>query len=335
LKFKTESLIDMSAITALLFPGQGSQYVGMGRDLYEAYPQAQAVFDQADDLLEDVPLLDLMFGATASKETATETLRQTENTQPALFVHSMAAVSVLSSSGFAADMAAGHSLGEYSALAASEAITFADGLELVRLRGLVMSEAGNDRPGAMAAVMGMEDCDVEDICNTATAETPGVVQAANYNAPGQIVISGDQKSVEKAMQLANEQGARRVVALPVSGAFHSPLMEPAREKFAGVLRDIVIREPICPVYLNVTARPTRDPEAIRAALLLQLTSPVRWVQTVRNMKADGTERFIELGPGSVLSGLVKRTLGSEVETSTAGKEKELNNLLKELADSAF
>lgn len=317
----------MSAITALLFPGQGSQYVGMGHDLYDVFPQAQAVFDQADDQLEGVPLLDLMFGDPDDMEAATKALKQTEITQPALFVHSMAAMSVLSSAGVVPDMVAGHSLGEYSALAAAEAITFADGLALVRERGLVMSEAGSDRPGAMAALIGMEDSAVEEICNAATAATPGVVQAANYNAPGQVVISGDSVSVEEASRLARNNGARKIVALPVSGAFHSPLMEPARELFASTLRDVVIREPICPVYLNVTARPTRDPEAIRAALLLQLTSPVRWVQTIRNMKVDGSERFIEVGSGAVLSGLVKRTIGRETETQTAGKVEDVTELL--------
>ncbi len=322
----------MSAITSLLFPGQGSQFVGMGRDLYDAFPQAQAVFDQANDLLEDVPLLDLMFGDPDDADRSAAALKNTENTQPALLVHSMASMAVLTSLGVVPDMAAGHSLGEYTALAATEAITFADGLDLVRRRGLVMADAGSDRPGAMAALIGMEESEVESVCHTATSSTPGVVQAANFNAPGQIVISGDTAAVEEAMKLAGERGARRVITLPVSGAFHSPLMEPAVERFAGKLRDIVIREPVCPVYLNVTARPTRDPDAIRAALLLQLTSPVRWVQTIRNMAADGSERFIEVGSGSVLTGLVERTLGRDAVTATAGTETDMADLLKTFDD---
>ncbi len=326
----------MSTITASIFPGQGSQFVGMGRELYEHYPEAQACFDQADDQLADLGLLNLMFGADGTEESVAEKLKQTEITQPALFVHSMATMSVLSAAGFLPDMAAGHSLGEYSALAATEAITFADGLDLVRLRGLAMADAGRDHPGAMAAVLGMEDCDVEGLCNRATEDTRAVVQCANYNAPGQIVISGDVAAVHRAMKLAVERGARKVVELPVSGAFHSPLMESARERLAGALRDLVIREPVCPIYLNVTARPTRDPEAIRAALLLQLTSPVRWAPSIRNMKADGAERFVEIGSGNVLTALVRRTLGRDVPSFTAGNAADIEHAVTELAgDVAF
>lgn len=318
--------------TACLFPGQGSQFVGMGRDLYDRFPEAQAVFDQADDQLQGVPLLDLMFGTGADDAAAADALRQTEITQPALYVHSMAAMSILSSAGFLPDMSAGHSLGEYTALAATEAITFADGLDLVRLRGLAMAEAGREQPGTMAAVLGMEDFDVESVCNAATEETRSVVQAANYNAAGQIVISGSIAAVQAAMRIARERGARKVVELQVSGAFHSPLMESAREKLSEALRDLVIREPVCPIYLNVTARPTRNPESIRAALLLQLTSPVRWAQIVRNMKADGAERYVEIGSGSVLSGLVKRTLGRDAITFTAGTSQDIEPTLDQLAE---
>lgn len=326
----------MSTITASIFPGQGSQFVGMGRELYETFPEAQACFDQADDQLTDLGLLDLMFGSNETNESAAERLKQTDITQPALYIHSMATMSVLSAAGFMPDMAAGHSLGEYSALAATEAITFADGLDLVRLRGLAMADAGRDNPGSMAAVLGMEDCDVEGVCNRATEDTRAVVQPANYNAPGQVVISGDVSAVHRAMELASERGARKVVELPVSGAFHSPLMESARERLANALRDLVIREPICPIYLNVTARPTRDPEAIRAALLLQLTSPVRWAQSIRNMKADGAERFVEIGTGNVLIGLVRRILGRDVPCFTAGSADDMDHALSELAgDVAF
>ena len=306
------------ATTAFLFPGQGSQAVGMGADLYDASATARARFDAADDQL-GFTLTDLMFGNT---DTAEEQLKQTENTQPALFVHSLAAMAVLEARGLTPAMVAGHSLGEYSALAAAGAISFADGLRVVRIRGELMATAGQERPGTMAAIIGADDEAVEAACEEARTAGPGVVQPANFNAPGQIVISGDEDAVKRAMERAEAHGARRVIPLPVSGAFHSPLMDYAREGLGEALEALDITEPRCPVYLNVTAAPTKDPDEIRQRLLQQLLSPVRWAQTLRHMHRDGAERFVEVGAGRVLSGLVRRTLGRDVETLQAGTAEE-------------
>ena len=306
------------ATTAFLFPGQGSQAVGMGADLYDASATARARFDAADDQL-GFTLTDLMFGNT---DTAEEQLKQTENTQPALFVHSLAAMAVLEARGLTPAMVAGHSLGEYSALAAAGAISFADGLRVVRIRGELMATAGQERPGTMAAIIGADDEAVEAACEEARTAGPGVVQPANFNAPGQIVISGDEDAVKRAMERAEAHGARRVIPLPVSGAFHSPLMDYAREGLGEALEALDIAEPRCPVYLNVTAAPTKDPDEIRQRLLQQLLSPVRWAQTLRHMHRDGAERFVEVGAGRVLSGLVRRTLGRDVETLQAGTAEE-------------
>lgn len=311
--------------TAFLFPGQGSQYVGMGRDLYDEAPAARAVFEQADAVL-DFSLRDLMFGSGAADDEAEEALKQTDVTQPALFVHSMAAVAILRREGIQPDVTAGHSLGEYSALAAADAISLEDGLRVVRLRGQLMATAGDRRPGTMAAVLGMEDDDVTSLCLEASEAPDSLVEAANYNAPGQVVISGDISAIERAETLAKGRGAKRFVRLPVSGAFHSPLMEYARDGLAGSLTDLAIQPPSCPIYLNVTAEPTRDPEEIRRRLLEQLMAPVRWSQTLRRMQSDGAAHFVEVGAGNVLTGLVRRTLGRDVETALAGTYENIHAL---------
>ena len=307
--------------TAYLFPGQGSQSVGMGYQLFEQSPAARARFEAANELL-DVDLLALMFGLDESIEDPAEKLKQTEITQPALYTHSLAAMAVLEERGLAPDMAAGHSLGEYSALAAVGALSFEDGLRVVRRRGELMGEAGERRPGSMAAVMGADDADVEAACEAATAAGEGVVQPANYNAPGQIVISGDTEAVER----ATKEVSGRAIPLPVSGAFHSPLMEYAHDGLAEVLEDVEIQPPRCPVYLNVTGAPTTDPDEIRKRLLEQLNAPVLWAQTLRNMHDNGARRFVEVGAGDVLRGLVGRTLEGEVETMGAGTMEEIEAL---------
>lgn len=306
--------------TAFLFPGQGSQYVGMAADLL-SHDSARRVLEASDAVL-GIPLTEIMFG-TGQPEADEERLRQTDVTQPALFVHSMAVSAVLTERGYLPDVVAGHSLGEYSALTAAGAIAFEDALRTVRLRGRLMAEAGIRRPGAMAAVLGVEDDAVVDICSAASTDGE-VVQPANYNAPGQIVISGDGAAVERAMAVASEHGAKRVIPLPVSGAFHSPLMEYAREGLAAALEDLHMETPSCPVYLNVTAERSTDPEEIRRALLEQLTAPVKWTQTLLRMQEDGVGRFVEVGAGKVLAGLVKRTIGRDVDTRAIGTAEELD-----------
>ncbi len=308
--------------TAFLFPGQGSQSVGMGYTLFEQCPEARERFEAANDLL-DVDLLALMFGTDQSIPDPEEALKQTEVTQPALYVHSLAAMAVLEANGIHPDMAAGHSLGEYSALAAAGALSFRDGLRLVRRRGELMAAAGEKRPGAMAAVIGADDEAITAVCEEVSAQEEGVVQPANFNAPGQVVVSGDVEAVETAT--GRIEG--RAVPLPVSGAFHSPLMDYAYDGLAEALSSVSIQAPACPVYLNVTAAPSTDPDEIREQLLAQLSSPVRWSQTLRRMDEDGATRFVEVGAGRVLQGLVRRTLGRDADTIGAGTHDEIEALL--------
>lgn len=286
----------MSAI-AFVFPGQGSQYVGMGKDLYEQSPPARDMFRKADEIV-NAPLSRLCF------EGPEEELRHTNNTQPAIFLHSVILAGLFR--GPKAAMAAGHSLGEYSALVYAGALTWEDGLRLVRLRGDLMQQAGIDRPGTMAAVIGLDPAAVTAVCGQASEA--GIVQAANFNSPGQIVISGSVTGVRRAMELAKERGAKMVKELSVSGAFHSPLMESAQIGLQTALEHTPIRDAAIPVYANVTARPVQKADEIRRLLLQQLTSPVRWEESMVAMAADGASTFVEIGPGKVLQGLVKRTV---------------------------
>ena len=276
--------------TAYIFPGQGSQFPGMGKERYDHSPEAKALMEKADAVL-GFPLTEIMF------EGSPEDLRQTGVTQPAIFV-----VSVAASLGLKApDMVAGHSLGEFSALTVAGAMGFEDALRLVSARAEAMQRCCERVPGMMAAVIALPDEEIERIC----AGIPGVVPA-NYNSPGQVVISGEEEAVRQACKALKEAGAKRALPLPVSGAFHSPLMEPARAELAEAIARTRFHVPVCPVYQNVTALPSCDPDIIRENLLLQLTSPVRWTQSVRQMRRDGAETFLELGPGDVLTNLIKR-----------------------------
>lgn len=284
---------------AYIFPGQGSQFPGMAKNLYENNAKAREFFDNADDIL-GFRISEIMFNGTA------EDLMQTKVTQPAVFLHSTVLAACMPD--FAPDMVAGHSLGEFSALVASGAISFADGLRLVSIRAHAMQKACDKAPGSMAAILALDAEKIERIC----MECEGIVVAANYNCEGQIVISGERAAVEAACAKAKEEGARRALMLPVGGAFHSPLMEPAREELAEGISSTPFMAPACPVYQNATALPSSDPEQIKANLLTQLTSPVRWTQTIRHMQADGAGHFIELGPGKVLQGLVAKTASQPV-----------------------
>lgn len=281
---------------AFVFPGQGAQFSGMGKDLYETNEKARALFEQANEIL-GFRISDILFTGTD------EELRQTRVTQPAVFLHSVISAICLEED-FRPDMVAGHSLGEFSALVAAGALSFADGLRLVYARAMAMQEACDKTEGSMAAVLNLDDATIERICS----ETAGVVVAANYNSPGQVVISGEKEAVQAACVKMKEAGAKRALPLPVGGAFHSPLMEPARQKLAQAIEETTFRTPICPIYQNVDALPHTDPEQIKANLLMQLTSPVRWTASVRQMAADGMTEFTECGPGQVLTGLIGRIL---------------------------
>ncbi len=289
-----KSRIKQYRMKAYIFPGQGAQFTGMGLDLYEKYPLAQEYFEKANDIL-GFSITDIMFEGTA------EQLKETKVTQPAIFLHSVILAKVLGDS-FQPEMVAGHSLGELSALVANGVLSFEDGLKLVSKRALAMQKACEIAPSTMAAVLGLDDRIVEETC----AEIEGVVVAANYNCPGQLVISGEVSAVEKACEVLTEKGARRALLLPVGGAFHSPMMEPAREELAAAIEATEFSKPTCAVYQNVVAKAVTNPDEIKKNLMIQLTAPVRWTQSIQAMIADGGTEFIEVGPGKVLQGLMRK-----------------------------
>lgn len=289
------------------FPGQGAQFVGMGQDLYDRFPVAKEMFEEANQIL-GFRITDLMFAGTE------EDLRQTRVTQPAIFLHSVILAKVLGAS-FAPDMVAGHSLGEFSALTAVGALSFADGLRLVAARAVAMQKACEMAPSTMAAIIGLDDNKIEEIC----AAIDDIVVPANYNCPGQLVISGSVEGINIACERIKAAGAKRALPLKVGGAFHSPLMEPAREELAKAIAATPVAAPAAPVYQNVDARPYTDPARIKENLIMQLTSPVRWTQISQNMVADGMTEFVEVGPGKVLQGLVSK-VSKEVATSSAELE---------------
>ncbi|TWO32086.1 ACP S-malonyltransferase [Seonamhaeicola sediminis] len=291
-------------MNAYIFPGQGAQFSGMGLDLYEQSAEAQELFEQANNIL-GFNITDIMFEGSA------DDLKQTKVTQPAIFLHSVILAKTLGDS-FKPDMVAGHSLGEFSALVANGTLNFEDGLKLVSQRAMAMQKACELQPSTMAAVLGLDDDIVEKVC----ASTEGVVVAANYNCPGQLVISGDIDAINKACETLKEAGARRALVLPVGGAFHSPLMEPAREELAAAIENTLFTKPNCPIYQNVTANAVTDETSIKTNLISQLTAPVRWTQSVQQMIADGATLFTEVGPGKVLQGLVKK-INRESEVASA------------------
>ena len=288
---------------AFLFPGQGAQFPGMGKDIYEASQEAKTLFHQANEIL-GFNITDIMFGEDV------EALKQTQVTQPAIFLHSVILSSVMGKS-FNPDYVAGHSLGEFSALVAAKALSFESGLKLVHQRALAMQDACDKVPGAMAAVLGLEDHVIEEVC----AKISGIVVAANYNCPGQLVISGEKEAIALACEAMKEAGAKRALPLPVGGAFHSPLMEPAKTKLAAAIENTSIQNAICPVYQNVVAIGITDAATINTNLIAQLTAPVRWTQSVQQLLSDGASSFTEVGPGKVLQGLVKK-IDRSAETSS-------------------
>jgi len=289
---------------AYVFPGQGSQFVGMGKEMYETSPLAKELFDSANHIL-GFPITELMFNGTD------EDLKQTKVTQPAIFLHSVIRAKLLGD--FKPDMVAGHSLGEFSALVANGTLSFEDGLRLVSQRAMAMQEACEIQPSTMAAVLALDDAKVEEICKS----IEGIVVPANYNCPGQLVISGSIEAVNAACEALKAAGAKRALVLPVGGAFHSPLMEPAREKLAAAIEQTHFSDPSCPVYQNVTAAAVTNKDEIRKNLVAQLTAPVRWTQSVQAMYADGATKFTEIGPGKVLQGLVKK-IAPEAEAESIG-----------------
>ncbi len=294
-------------MNAFIFPGQGAQFSGMGLDLYENSPLAQELFENANDIL-GFSITDIMFEGSA------EDLKQTKVTQPAIFLHSVILAKTLGDS-FKPDMVAGHSLGEFSALVANGTLNFEDGLRLVSQRAQAMQKACELQPSTMAAVLGLDDNIVEKVCET----TPGTVVAANYNCPGQLVISGEIDAINAACETLKAEGARRALVLPVGGAFHSPLMEPAREELAAAIEGTTFNKPNCPIYQNVTAAAITDENEIKTNLISQLTAPVRWTQSIQQMLADGATLFTEVGPGKVLQGLVKK-INREAQTASATLE---------------
>lgn len=281
-------------MNAYLFPGQGAQFPGMAKDVYEFSKEAQTYFETANEIL-GFSITDIMFGEDA------EALKQTKVTQPAIFLHSVI-LSKMMGELFQPDAVAGHSLGEFSALVAAQALSFEDGLQLVAQRALAMQSACNQIPGTMAAVLGLEDSLIEEVCNN----IEGVVVAANYNCPGQLVISGEKKAIDLACEAMKEKGAKRALPLPVGGAFHSPLMEPAKVKLAEAIEQTKIASPSCPVYQNVVAKGVTDTNEIKENLIAQLTAPVRWTQSMQQIISDGASQFTEVGPGKVLQGLARK-----------------------------
>jgi [acyl-carrier-protein] S-malonyltransferase len=296
-----------------LYPGQASQYVGMGKDLYDKFPKVKEIFDRANEIL-GFDLKSICF------EGPEDELKQTWITQPAIFIHSIIVTLLLAEQKITPAMAAGHSLGEYSALVAAQAISFIDGLRIVKRRGELMQHAGEKQPGTMAAIIGLSDEEVIEICKEASST--GIVAAANFNSPLQVAISGSHEGIAKASELARQKGAKKVMPLVVSGAFHSPLMESVQQELKAALEEIDIKTAKFPVYANVTAKPVKIPNEIRELLYKQLTHPVRWVETIENMISDGVTDFYEVGPGNVLAGLVKR-INRDYSVQPKGKAEEI------------